>query len=94
MHNEVVRKEVDRMLAAGIITAVESSWTYPVVIDTRKDGSLRFCVDYRKLNSVVHADRWPLPRVDEVLDDMKGCSVFTTIDLFQRYWEIKMDEAF
>ncbi len=41
----------------------------------------------------MHADRWPLPRVDEILDDMRGSSVFTTIDLFQGYWQIKMDET-
>ena len=51
-HNDIVRKEIDRMLAVGIITPVESSWTSPVVIATRKDGSSRFCVDYQKLNSL------------------------------------------
>ncbi len=83
--NEIVRKEIDRMLAAGIITPVESSWTSLVVIATKNDGSARFCVDYRKLNAVMHADRWPLSRVDEILDDMGGSSVLTTIDLFQGY---------
>ena len=93
MHSEIVRKEIDRTLAAGVVTAVESSWTFPAVIDTKKDVYPRFCVDYWKLNSVMHADRWPLPRVDEILDDMKGSSEFTTIDLFQGYWQIKMDET-
>ena len=57
-NNDIVRKEIDRKLLAGIITPVESSWTSPVVIATKNDGSPRFCVDYRKLNSVMHADRW------------------------------------
>ncbi len=92
-HNEIIRKEIDRMLAAGIITPLESPWTSPVVIATKKDGSPRFSVDYRKLNSMMHADRWPFPRVDEILDDMRGSSVFTTTDLFQGYWQIKMDET-
>ena len=56
MHNEIVLKEVDRMLAAGIITSVESSQTSPVVIATEKDGYPWFCVYYRKLNSMMHAD--------------------------------------
>ena len=81
------------MLSAGIITPVESSWTSPAVIATKKDGSLRFCVDHRKLNSVMHADRWLLPRVGEILDDKRGSSVFTAIDLFQGYWQIKMDKT-
>ncbi len=73
------------MLLAGITTPVESSGTSPVVIATKKDGSSRLCVDYRKLNSAMHANRWPLPRLDEILDDMRGSSVFMTIDLFQGY---------
>ena len=64
-----------------------------VVIAAKEDGSPRFSVDYRKLNSVMHADYWHLSRVDEILDDMRGSSVFTTIDLFQGYWQIKMDET-
>ena len=84
-HSDVARKEIERMLAAGIITPVESSWTSPVVMVRKKDGSPRFCVNYRKLNSVMHADSWPLPKVDEILDDVRGGSVFTTIDLFQGY---------
>ena len=85
MHYEIVCKIVDCTLAAGIITPVESFWTSPVAIATKKERCLRFCVDYSKLSSVIHADRWPLPRLDGILDDAKGSSVFTTIDLFKRY---------
>ncbi len=92
-YNEIVRKEIDRRLATVIITPLESSWLSPVVIATKKDGSPRFCVDYRKLNSVMHADCWTLPRVDEILDYVRGSSIFTTVDLFQGYWQIKMDEC-
>ena len=81
------------MLLAGIITPVESSWTLPVVFATKKDGSPWFGVDYPKLNSVIHADRWPLPRVDEILDDMRGSSVIMTTHLFEEYWKVKMDET-
>ncbi len=81
-HSEIVRKEIDRMLLAGIITPFESSWTSLVVVETKKDESQRFWVDCRKLNSIMHADAWILPRVEEIHDDMRGSSVFTTIDLF------------
>ncbi len=81
------------MLEAGIITPVESPWISSVVIATKKDGSPRFCVDYRKLNAVMVGDRWPLLQIDEILDDMKGRTVLTTIELFQGYWQIKMYEA-
>ena len=56
-HNEIVRKEIARILAAEIDTPAESSWTSPVVIPTKKDGLARFFVGYRKLNAVMHADR-------------------------------------
>ncbi len=80
------------MLLAGIITPVEPAWTSPVVIATKKAIFTRFCADYRKLNSVMHTDRWPLPQVNEILDEMRRSSVFTTIDLFQGYWPIEIDE--
>ncbi len=62
-HNDIVRKEIDRMLAAVINTPIESSWTSLFVIARKKDRSPLFCVDYRKLNSVMHADRLPLPEL-------------------------------
>ncbi len=93
VHKEVVHKEVDRMLSAGIITPVESAWISPVVLASTKDGSLRFCVDYRKLISFIVADRWPLPLIDEILYDMRSGSVFTTIDLSEEHWQIKVEET-
>ena len=92
-YNAVIKKEVDHLLETGIITRTESSWTSPVVIVTKKDGNPRFCVDYRRLNAVMKRDRWPMPRVDEIFDEINGSKIFTTIDLFQGYWQIKMDEA-
>ena len=84
-HNEIVRKEIDCMLLVGILIPVESLRKSPVVIATEKDEYLRFCIDYWKLNSLMHACRWPLPPVYEIPDDIRGSSVITTIDLFQGY---------
>ena len=81
------------MFKAGIITPVESSWASPVVLTTKKYGSPRFCVDYRRLNAVMKRERWPMPRVDEIFDEINGSTVFTTNDLFQGYWQIKMEES-
>ncbi len=91
--NDTVRKEIDRMLAAAIFTPVESSWTSPVIIATKEEGSPRFFVDYRKLNSIMYVYCWPLPRVDKIVDNMKGSSVFKRIDHFQGYWQIEIDET-
>lgn len=87
--NEILRKEVDHKLAAGMITTSESSWTSPIFTVAKKDGSSRFFV-HKKLNLVMHADRCILRRVGETLYDMRISSIFKTIDLFQGHRHIKM----
>lgn len=89
-HNEVVREELEKMEKAGIITPSVSAWSFPVVIATKKDGKPRFCVDYRLLNKVMKADKWPLPKMEEIFDDLEGNKVFTTLDLFSGYWQVRM----
>ncbi len=81
------------MLEAGIIRPAASAWSFPVVIANKSDGAPRFCVDYRKLNKIMKPDRWPLPRADEIIEDLAGSTVFSTVDLFSGFWQIKMDEA-
>ena len=65
LHNAIVRKELEKMLEAGIITPSSSAWSFPVIIVSKKDGNPRFCVDYRPLNQRMKADRWPLPKIEE-----------------------------
>ncbi len=81
------------MLTADIVTPVESPWTSTIVLATKKDGSSRFCIDYRKVNAVMKREGWPLPLIDEIFDEVKGSTVFTTLELFQGYWQIKMHES-
>jgi hypothetical protein len=85
-HNEIIRKELDKMLAARIIKPAISAYSSPVVIVAEKDGKPRFCVDYCALNAIMKPDRWPLPNIEEILDDLQGCRYFSTIDLFSGYW--------
>ncbi len=81
------------MLAAGILSPSTSPWSFPVVVATKKDGNPRICIDYRSLNERMPSDRWPLPRIQDLFDDLTGSSVFTTLDLFAGYWQIQMDPS-
>ena len=66
-------------------------WTSAVVLVKKKDGSLRFCIDYRKVNAVTRKDAYPLPRVDDALDALACCKWFTTLDLLSGYWQVEVD---
>ena len=80
------------MLNSNIITPSTSPWASPVVLVQKKDGSLRFCVDYRKVNAVTRIDAYPLPRVDDTLDTLACYKWFTTLDLLSGYWQVEVDE--
>ncbi|OWY95626.1 hypothetical protein PHMEG_00034319, partial [Phytophthora megakarya] len=85
---EVIDNNVTKMLAAGVIEEGDRSWGFPVVLVKKKDGEIRFCVDYRALNSVTKRDVYPLPRIDETLETLGGALLFTTLDLKAGYWQI------
>ena len=68
----------------------KSSWSSPVVLVRKKDGSHHFCVDYQHLNEVTKTDTFPLPRIDDMLDQLGQCKCFSTLDLAAEYWQIRM----
>ena len=80
------------MLQQDLIQHSTSPWSFPVVIIKKKNGKLRFCVNYKPLNDVTKKDNYPLPRIDEILDSLNGAQWFTTLDLASGYWQIKVRE--
>lgn len=79
------------MLENGVVRESSSPWAAPVVLVRKKDGSWRFCVDYRKLNQVTHKDAFPLPRIEESLTTLKKAAFYSTLDLACGYWQVEVD---
>ena len=77
IHREEVKALLDQMLERGVVEPSSSPWASPIVLVCKKDGSSRFCIDYRKLNHVTQKDAYPLPRIDVTLDTLHGSRWFT-----------------
>ena len=86
-----IAAQLSKMQEQGVIQPSKSPWASPVILVRKRDGSLRFCVDYRALNSVTKPDVFPLPRIDDLLDKLGRAKYFTTLDLKSGYWQIKVD---
>ena len=89
-----VRREVAehlrKMQDNGVIVPSDSPWSSPVEMVREKDGTHRFCVDYRRLNTHTQADLFPIPRIDDLLDQLGDSKYFTTLDLASGYWQIRV----
>ena len=81
-------KEIKKMLEKDVIQESNSPWGSPIVLVKKKDGTTRFCIDYRKLNLVTKGDCYPLPRMDDCFDSLSGAKWFSTLDLASGYWQI------
>jgi hypothetical protein len=96
-HSPADRVEISRqtqeMLRSGIIEETDSPWSSPVLLVSKKDGTKRFCVDYRAVNSSMALTLWPLPTLEEVLDSISevGPKFFTNCDLKAGYWQVALD---
>ena len=88
-----VEEMINDMLDLDVIQPTSSPWASPIVLVKKKDGSMRFCVDYRRLNRITKLDVYPLPSIDETLVVLSGARFFTTLDLASGYWQVSMDPA-
>jgi hypothetical protein len=85
-----VNDMLEDMKERGVIEESDSPWSSPVVLVRKKNGDLRFCVDYGKLNAVTKKDCFPLPRIDDTLDTLAGAKWFSTLDLKSGYWQVAL----
>ena len=87
-----VRRQLDELLAKGLIEPCKSPYGSPVPFVQKKDGSLRMCVDYRALNKHTVKNRYPIPRIDDLIDQLRGARVFSSLDLQSGYNQIRISE--
>ena len=85
---QVIAEAVNDMLEKGVIEPCSSSWASPVTLVPKKDGTIRFCIDYRKLNAITKDDIYPIPILEEPLSLMRGCDRFSVMDADSCFWQI------
>ena len=90
--SDAMKKEIDEMLKLGVIEPSSSHWSTPVVLIPKPDNTLRFCVDYRRLNEATVPDAFPMPRIDDLIDRVGKAKFLTKIDLSKGYWQVPLDE--
>ena len=92
-NRKIIDETIDEMLDAKVIRRSRSPWSFPVVIVDKKDGSKRFCVDFRKLNQVTKKNSYPLPVIDDILALLGKAKYLTSLDLKSGYWQVLMNES-
>jgi hypothetical protein len=85
-----LKKQIDELLEKGYIRPSTSPWVAPVLFVEKKDGTKRMCIDYRSLNEVTIKDKYPLPRIEDLFDQLRGANVFSKIDLRSGYHQLRI----
>jgi hypothetical protein len=85
-----LKKQIDELLEKGYIRPSTSPWVDPVLFVEKKDGTTRMCIDYRSLNEVTIKNKYSLPRIEDLFDQLSGASVFSKIDLRSGYHQLRI----
>ncbi|KAK8685891.1 hypothetical protein V6N13_124923 [Hibiscus sabdariffa] len=85
-----LKTQLQELLDRGFIRPSTSPWGAPILFVKKKDESLRMCIDYRQLNKMRVRSKYPLPRIDDLFDQLRGASVFSKIDLRSGYYKLKV----
>ena len=88
-----LKAQLEELLSKGFIRLSISIWGVPVLLVKKKDGSLRLCIDYRQLNRVTIHNRYPLPRINELFDQLQGSRMYSKIDLRSGYHQLRVQES-
>ena len=84
--------QLQELLDKGFICPSSSLWGAPILFVKKKDGLMRMCIDYRELNKRTVKNKYPLPRIDDLFDQLQGASYFSKIDLRSGYHQLKVDD--
>ena len=90
---EEVKDHLDHMLNVGAIKPSKLAWSNAVVLVWRKDGGLRFCINFQRLNAQTWKDAFPLPQIHDAIDALSGSKYYMTVDLLSRFWQTPMEES-
>jgi hypothetical protein len=90
VQSNIFEREIKTMLDNNIIIPSNSPWSSPAVLVEKPDKTIRFCIDFRRLNSITKPDRYPIPRIDDTLDALGQAVYFSTLDLASGFWQIKV----
>ena len=88
-----LKVQLQELLDKGFIRSSTSSWGAPILFSNKKDKTLQLCIDYRQLKKVTIKNRYPLPRIDDLFDQMRGARVYSKIDLRTGYQQLRVREA-
>ena len=90
---EEVKDHLDHMLDVGVIKPSKSVWSNAVVLVWKKDGGLRFCINFQRLNTQTRKDAFPLPQIHDAIDTLSGSKYYMTVDHLSRFWQTPMEDS-